>query len=407
MKVKVISDLHISDFSDSSDFNYTDSEFIDYLKKSMNNNEYIVLNGDVFECWESGFNTQTDTFRKIRDVRQKLCDFIEENLLEVDGNININIENKNEGKKLIYVGGNHDIVCNILFKSKICKSVVFHDKNFRTYIAHGHQADAFNSKAYKRIGREITRCVGIGEKLIKPDLDDDLQGILCTFMPGEKETYEIHALKMAKKYKYDAVVYGHTHYLYTKFVDKKQSIIYANTGSIAHKTNTFDEVIVEFHQGILTVTSREVDIDGKVYHKEFRSKSAINLNKFTDISFFKNNITPENNFMIAPCLENLESVDLNIEIPDITKVNSHSPDKKSEIETPLGVRRESFTESAGLELKIPKRINEISDANEIVNPLIATTQTLETLVGMSELKKNEHIDIIQELDNNDDKTCAE
>lgn len=234
--IKVISDLHIGiKGKKDDDFEFDETLFIRYLKNSLEEFDLLILNGDIFECWESGISANS-ILEQIRESRLDLFEFI----IGTD--------------RLILINGNHDA---IIRTGKIETGAVSHyTEQFNdmvVYFAHGHQADFFNNGPGKNIGRCITCCVGRGERLIYKDLDLDL-GRLDEICRANRDstTTENHAFKIAAENGYDVVVYGHTHH---PLVATKDSIIYANSGKGKNCRHSMDEVIVEITETELTVSS--------------------------------------------------------------------------------------------------------------------------------------------------------
>lgn len=262
MNLVIISDLHISTLDDTSDFNFSDDEFIAYLTNLMKKNTFVIFNGDWVETWERCSLTEEQKFFEIERQRPKLIKFIKDNAVtfkndDVVYNIrDLMLNMKEDSKKIMLVVGNHDTVMKQLWPTLICKSITFKNNHISAYIAHGCEADIWCSGKLEKVGRCITSCVYLGEKYLTKNFDDYCSKIQSTFSRHEDDIYEKHALSLAskKKNRYNLVVYGHTHNPYMKNLTNE--LIYANTGSVAHKENILhiDEICVSIIDNYLSVT---------------------------------------------------------------------------------------------------------------------------------------------------------
>jgi UDP-2,3-diacylglucosamine pyrophosphatase LpxH len=227
MKIKIISDIHLG-LNESNDFMIDKSKFLIFLIKLSNENDYLILLGDVFECWESEFDSQSKRFCDLKIEYKDIIDFIE------------NTEN------VILISGNHDV---IVYRDKLIQKVkrffVVECGLYSLYFSHGHQSDIYNSD-YMFIGRLITRLVGLAENYIDPDIDHSLSKLLDTFNPHDDYITLEHALCVAKDNNYDLVVYGHTHSPMVKLCEiNYKPVIYANSGSVAHHEDLIDVIEID------------------------------------------------------------------------------------------------------------------------------------------------------------------
>jgi UDP-2,3-diacylglucosamine pyrophosphatase LpxH len=223
MKIKIISDIHLG-ISNSNDFLLDKNDFLITLKKLSNENDYLILLGDVFECWESDFESQEQRFCRIKHEYSEIINFIEET------------------NNVILISGNHDV---IVWQKKLIKKVKRFFKiegKYNLYFAHGHQADLFNYN-FSWIGRTITRFVGLAENYIDPNIDVSLSKLLSTFDKHSDNNTMEHGFCVGFDYNCDLVVYGHTHspMLFLGDVNYKK-IIYANSGSVAYKKDLIDMI---------------------------------------------------------------------------------------------------------------------------------------------------------------------
>ena len=97
MKIKVISDMHLNiKGHGDNDFLVEDTKFINYMKETCENYDHLILNGDIFDTWESKkWLDYVNTFNEIVKDRIFIALEIFKSLID---------------KKIIYVVGNHDAI---------------------------------------------------------------------------------------------------------------------------------------------------------------------------------------------------------------------------------------------------------------------------------------------------------
>jgi UDP-2,3-diacylglucosamine pyrophosphatase LpxH len=227
MKIKVISDIHLG-INESNDFNINKETFLAFLINLSQTHDYVILLGDVYDCWESDFDSQVNRFNDIKDYYIDITNFI----IETDN--------------VILISGNHDsVIYNNSLISKIITHKVICNGNFKLYFAHGHQGDVYNSEL-SFIGSTISRLVGISEKLINPNIDKELDKLLQTFQPYSHLRIMEHGLMVGNKYGAHLVVYGHTHVPQLELGSYNyRPIIYANSGCVSGKIDNIDVVDID------------------------------------------------------------------------------------------------------------------------------------------------------------------
>jgi predicted phosphodiesterase len=186
MRIKIISDLFVDEQNIiDGQFYHSDETFIDYLKKSMINYTYVIINGNLLNCWKSDFILQKLKVHHIAKSRSLLYNFIKNNLVECNYKIKYITDCIKPSKNLIYVSGNNDAVCEDIFKDYICKAVIvsLFDKNI--YISHGHQA-YFNTNV-TCLGKKLSKCFGI-YGLIDDDLDNNFSNLELTAITNLEKT---------------------------------------------------------------------------------------------------------------------------------------------------------------------------------------------------------------------------
>ena len=239
--VKVISDCHIGIKGEKGDdFKLDEQLFLEYLARSIDAYDIVILNGDIFECWEGDLDDEK-TLKKIKESRSAL------------------FEACTQGGFVKYIFGNHDAIARTgNIETGAISHFVIDMNGASVYFAHGHQSDKANSGCCCCVGRMIAYGVGEGENLIDPDLDIKLSALdnIC-LSERDKERTANHAFALAEKYGYDAVIYGHTH---NPGVEKRNDIIYGNSGRARDYVNMIDEIIVIWTQDTLECLSVRRDI---------------------------------------------------------------------------------------------------------------------------------------------------
>jgi len=223
--IKVLSDLHISDEFFENNFHLNEKKFISYLKRSLNECDYVILNGDVFELWETKIPfIKKYKLKKIQKTYQLLFNFIESQLNDKQSNLFYNI-------------GNHD---RYLLKKKIFlrlqEKLEINYANKKVYIEHGYMPDLLNS--YLRyIGEFLTWLGAWTERLFYYNIDSRIFSKVFR----KKLLMKLYS-KLNLEY-YDIVVLGHLH---EKLLDisKDNKRIYVNSGKCCG-SKMFDETIIK------------------------------------------------------------------------------------------------------------------------------------------------------------------
>jgi UDP-2,3-diacylglucosamine pyrophosphatase LpxH len=232
-RIRVLSDLHIGvPGTGSNDFLLDDEAFLAYLDASLESANVVVLNGDVFECWEGNLVRNSEQrFREIAEARPAL----------VEG-----LRQRAEAGRLVVVAGNHDAIVRTAKLFPAVESWTQREYGVLLHVAHGHQADAFNAGlaggGLGGCGRCISACVGLGESLLYADLDHDLSALqaICT---GERDASVMldHAERLAARNSYDVVVYGHSHDATVEPI-LRGAALYANSGTASGSRDAVDKV---------------------------------------------------------------------------------------------------------------------------------------------------------------------
>jgi UDP-2,3-diacylglucosamine pyrophosphatase LpxH len=268
MKIKVISDVHIGiPGSNANDCHFKDTEIFNFLTKSCENYDKVILNGDIFECWESseaggsGFKYQLIQLENIFKHFPKT----------------INLMNTND--KIVLIHGNHDIIlshANQKILTKVQENFTVNEHGFTIHFAHGHRGDVFNNRynfygyTFKPIGRFLSYMSHLGELYINKDMEKYLTSIQKTIMPShDNSKIKKHAINIARNKKYNMVVYGHTHTSEismnelrdefkenveyfdngdsstNKQFNKKSNMIYCNSGHVTDYKTDIDELVID------------------------------------------------------------------------------------------------------------------------------------------------------------------
>lgn len=219
MRIKVLSDFHLGCKDKSDDFLLDEDTVINFLDNAIATYDKVVLAGDIFECWEStSFNDQQKRFAQILKNRPKISSYIISKIIS---------------EEIIYVSGNHDFIIkkkNLIPFTRsnyVLTTKCNNGKVAKIYIAHGHEADSFNSKI-SFIGKMIAWSIGWIERVglrKEADIIKDME----KYIPGRNsgnDLFEEYALKKAVRDNYDVVVFGHTH------SGKSRATVFMNSGIV-------------------------------------------------------------------------------------------------------------------------------------------------------------------------------
>jgi UDP-2,3-diacylglucosamine pyrophosphatase LpxH len=235
--ILVISDLHVGLPGDAAnDWRASDASLLRFIGAHNALGRLVVLAGDVFECWEAAPDPRS-RLQEICAARPALASAL-----------------SNPTPGLVLLSGNHDAV---LLDPGSGFPGAMPDwtgslpgaPSLRIHIAHGHQADAWNAGLRgapdASLGRCIACCLGHGERLLYPTLDDDLSA-LDAICRGEKDSLVLaaHAEALGAANGYDVVVYGHTHDQRLSPFSPPGKGVYANSGAARHSSRQIDAVLL-------------------------------------------------------------------------------------------------------------------------------------------------------------------
>jgi len=239
MKRVFISDLHLCDGSKAEDF---DHEFnflgfvTHYILKGV---DELYLVGDIFELWQTTLEAALVVHKQPIVALKKIARRI----------------------KTTYIFGNHNYWFSyfknpypILFDN-VVESCSIEGKP-KIWVEHGHAYDEHN-RTGAWSGKIATVLAGILERVSYPDIDEKALAALEEFKknfkkiisfippadnnyPGDKSEYENAAKVKLTKENYDIVIFGHTHELTIRKIDKDK--FYVNTGSWVVPEPTFVDI---------------------------------------------------------------------------------------------------------------------------------------------------------------------
>ncbi|MCK4968196.1 MAG: metallophosphoesterase family protein [Candidatus Aenigmarchaeota archaeon] len=246
MKIGVISDLHIGlPSSDTNDFHFTERQILNFFEYIYTTCEVLVLNGDIFECWEAiglDLNIQKAQFQSIIACYPELNKYITSHI---------------ENKTMIYIVGNHD---EVVYRRQLfpdVKKYFVADK--KVFIAHGHQVAKINSNN-SWIGKYILCCLGHAEEIIFKEIDNTLDDVYILFARHENKIYEKYAITQFDKGA-TGVVFGHTHHPYVKKIGNK---FYGNCGCWWGKKDYIDVILIDTKSDELLQYITLGEIDGQI-----------------------------------------------------------------------------------------------------------------------------------------------
>lgn len=248
--VQVFSDMHLAASAEdgTADYQLDDAETAGWLRQALQRNDWVVLNGDIFECQQPNLRSLAsgELGSNWRQVQAGL-------FRKVARRYPLTVELIETEERLIYVTGNHDaIVGSARLLNRTRPEWVWQPPvgGWRVHFAHGHQADAFNSSSdggccscccggggggrwslwscLSCVGPTVTCCVGAGEQLIDPDFDltlSKLQAVTEAWLDSNSRVrLQGHAARLAAQHNYDAVIYSHTHHSETATLLSEPSV---------------------------------------------------------------------------------------------------------------------------------------------------------------------------------------
>lgn len=215
MKIAIISDLHIKQKDQSSDFFLSDDEFYNFLINLVENHEKVLIDGDLFELWQGKWPTTksiVEEFENTVEAYKKSINYIFNN------------------SKISIIVGNHDVY--LLQRSNLPKRILNYWHHENIHVVHGVY-DLFNQKLPK-VARVMSWMAGIGERVFGSEFDEGLDEALqnSIFKPFSNRKQIKESIEIIKENPdIDIVINGHTHYRdYREFYVNGQLCKYINTG---------------------------------------------------------------------------------------------------------------------------------------------------------------------------------
>lgn len=194
-RVIILSDLHIAPEGwCNGEFKRIES-LADWMKYKINLGYKIILNGDIFEFWEGGYDGSWNDWQETWD------------LLKEDYPVFIDLLLNNPN--VYYIIGNHDQPIK-KFTDNWTNHLDFKFNKKTFNVSHGHLLDMWNSGDMSWVGRTISYCVGWLERLGFVDIDKSL-GEVEEFFTNPKYIERVKYGANKKKHMYDVIVAGHTH----------------------------------------------------------------------------------------------------------------------------------------------------------------------------------------------------
>jgi predicted phosphodiesterase len=273
-RILAISDIHMDGIigTPESSCNFSDDDLHTYLTWTLKKYDIVVLNGDIFDTWESSKSELPSDIKEICGENESFSNWAEHKFRERFSTTESLYPRtvtliKNGGTsylsgKIVYINGNHDSVCRVF--NLIPNAVESYTINcqYPIHFEHGHQADIWNkdNSCLKNVSSICYCCSDIlGEVLSIPNLDEDFER-LSTLMQGkrEEESYVKHAYKLGRRNGYGIVVYGHTHKQILQLLE--DGFVYANTGkagSDPQHNDKIDEIEIEIYNNRVVITQQQ------------------------------------------------------------------------------------------------------------------------------------------------------
>jgi len=208
----IIADTHFHNGDPRTDESLRYRErFIRFLDYIISDSGFLHILGDFLELWKRS---------------------IDENVLLAVLSANDDIfKLMRELKSLKIYPGNHDAelakMPNTFFWQTMDFIEVLEIGGRKILMHHGHFWDIFNTGP-DPIGKSIARLIGVIEKAVYPEIDDQLSRLVGTY----QKTIHKGALNYANWCDCDAVIYGHTHQCMRTDIEKNNKIVdIVNIGS--------------------------------------------------------------------------------------------------------------------------------------------------------------------------------
>lgn len=233
MIIKVISDLHINVKKLENDFLIDDDKFIKYITDICENSNLVVINGDLFELWETlQWKRHLVHFKKIINERNAICNVLFKYILS---------------GKIVYISGNHDDIIRLKNILPITDRYILKHNGTTVLFEHGHMADVTNSK-YEFIGKFFSFIGGWLERIFDKDIDLKVKRIANKMIPGnvinDNKLYS-YAKKLSKQFKANLVVFGHTH---RPMIKDDGEFVYINSGFGCDRVNQLTETTITINK---------------------------------------------------------------------------------------------------------------------------------------------------------------
>jgi predicted phosphodiesterase len=193
MHIAVISDLHLGEGGRSDSFGHSDADFLAFLRRLEARYDRIVLLGDVWETLTSPrLGDARGALRRARECHRAIASRL-------------------EGRKYVYVHGNHDLVAA---HEGVPSEHVVEADGVRLLFTHGHQQDfvvrrlRWLSELGVWLGAHLRR-LGL-ERLYRLADELDARRDRLSNDPA-RCVFQQWAVDLARSRGFDVVVTGHTH----------------------------------------------------------------------------------------------------------------------------------------------------------------------------------------------------
>lgn len=264
MKVVILSDLHIG-VKGQADNNFLldDAAFAAHLASLSQNNDLIVLNGDIYELWE-GVAVAAAHAEHWNDLTMERLNLVRKCWPCTDKAI----RDMAIAGKVIIANGNHD--AQIRSRALLGPEVPVYENYtiemgpYRIRFEHGHQGDIWcdEKSVLGCFSWLATQSKSALEDLINKKLDSTFELLEKTIDTSDDKISQ-YADKLGRALKADVVVFGHTHGARLEKSSKfgKSDVVYLNSGKASDSEDVIDEGMVEiFEKGEVVVTLAKVSV---------------------------------------------------------------------------------------------------------------------------------------------------
>lgn len=228
----------------ANDCKYLDADFAGAFRRLAGTYDYVIVAGDFFEMWEPG----PGALPRTEDLFREICAAWPETMSVVNG-----------ARNIIILTGNHDSMLHLsgwLPKARTEVSI----PELSLFVAHGHQGDrkwCSDDSFCLGFVKCLACCVGYGEMLIDPNLDEQLSRAKGEANKGIDCQLADYAFAVAARLGAKVVCFGHTHH--AEIVQRGQKI-YVNCGKCVGAADLVQFAAIESAEAGIRVSLNDLSV---------------------------------------------------------------------------------------------------------------------------------------------------